>query len=642
MLRSVLRATVLVSLLALSATPATVSAVSHDPTGSDSTVTTATVSSITSTANASLLGLSGRLWAYDAANSNASMRVWNLATNTLAATFTLRTGDFWGNGRGVAFDATDGNIWNTVVNADFAGDGLIHKNPALGGADITTIPDPGGINGPGIGALAYDTEDNTLWVAVYQPINNMSRFYKLNPANGNVLKTCEIPFAGAVGDEGNDTLAVAHPSDLGGKKVLLSDAAEFASTTLFAVDPTTCQIVKQYTLPVGVTGIDEDQTTKDLVVTNIFSFYDLGSAPYNAIKGSFPTQGLVEGISLEKKPTAACASPRYAAGGDSIAAGADLTSGTTYPQHLMREHLLSFNSQYCLLQTAQSGATTANYIRGLNNPPDTFVFSAQLAPTLDFISSGSDGDRDLVTITVSADDGALPTLVNQCVPLLFQADVQPAIVCEANLLNSSLWTQIANNLSLILTQYEGLLTRRPNLVVAVTNYYNPMPRGFGQPGRGAQICSQLSGLSDTGCNFFIDSRDAALVGNEAVITRLNTTIANVVSGYSAASNGRIVLVDIHSAFQGHCTAIDAVVSITPGGTAMGNLGCSQSWITPSLTQGSGSANGTLLGRRLSYSLSWSDVGVHPNDVGHKCISTLIWEAAKAKLGSSEQPVANPC
>lgn len=32
------------------------------------------------------------------------------------------------------------------------------------------------------------------------------------------------------------------------------------------------------------------------------TFYDLGPAPYNSILGTFPTQGLVEGISLEKKP----------------------------------------------------------------------------------------------------------------------------------------------------------------------------------------------------------------------------------------------------------------------------------------------------------------------------------------------------
>jgi hypothetical protein len=127
----------------------------------------------------------------------------------------------------------------------------------------------------------------------------------VNPANGNVLNTCEIPFAGGVGDEGNDTLAVAHPGDLGGKKVLLSDAGEFSSTTLFAIDPVSCQILKQYALPVGVTGVDEDPVTKDLVATNIFSFYDLGPAPYATIRGSFPTQGLVEGISLEKKAISA-------------------------------------------------------------------------------------------------------------------------------------------------------------------------------------------------------------------------------------------------------------------------------------------------------------------------------------------------
>jgi uncharacterized repeat protein (TIGR01451 family) len=243
--------------------------------------------------------LSGRLWAYnalDGATNTSPMRVWNLSDDNLVATFVLRSESPYNNGRGVAYDPTDGNIWNSEVDS-FNGDGVIHKNPPLGGPDITTIPDPGGVNGPGIGALAYDSETNVLWAAAYQPINGQSLLYELDPSNGDVLATCQVPFQG--GGEGNDTLVVAHPLDLGAKKVLLTDGGEILST-LFAIDPETCQVVKTYSIPVGATGIDEDQTTGDLIVSNTSTFYDLGPAPYNTIIGSFPTQGDVEGISIEK------------------------------------------------------------------------------------------------------------------------------------------------------------------------------------------------------------------------------------------------------------------------------------------------------------------------------------------------------
>lgn len=104
-----------------------------------------------------------------------------------------------------------------------------------------------------------------LWAAVYQPINGESLFYKLDPSDGSILKTCSLPFQG--GGVGNDTLAVARPADLGGTKVLLTDAGEVLST-LFAIDITTCSVLKSYNLPVGVTGIDEDDNTGDLIVTN--------------------------------------------------------------------------------------------------------------------------------------------------------------------------------------------------------------------------------------------------------------------------------------------------------------------------------------------------------------------------------------
>jgi hypothetical protein len=121
MVRLFSRGALLIALLALSLVPAAVSATPTSPTGGGTSPAPLSAVSPSVSATASAITLTGRLWAYDAANSNAPMRVWNLPTDTLATTFTLRIGDFWGNGRGVAFDPTDGNIWNSVVSPDFTG-----------------------------------------------------------------------------------------------------------------------------------------------------------------------------------------------------------------------------------------------------------------------------------------------------------------------------------------------------------------------------------------------------------------------------------------------------------------------------------------------------------------------------------------
>ena len=242
---------------------------------------------------------SGRLWAYDALGGAAGplVRVWDLAGDAIVTSFAPRPGI----GRGIAYDPTDGTVWTSTLNG-LPGDGFIHKNPALGGPDLTTIPDPGGVGGPGIGALDYDAEDDVLWAAAYQPVAGMSLIYKLDPGTGAVLATCSVPYAG--GPVGNDTLAVARPSDLGGAKVLLTDAGE-ELTSLLAIDPATCAVVKTYRLPIGVTGIDVLDSTGEMIAASLSGnglFYNLGPAPYDAVLAAMFTQGNVEDIAVVEAP----------------------------------------------------------------------------------------------------------------------------------------------------------------------------------------------------------------------------------------------------------------------------------------------------------------------------------------------------
>jgi hypothetical protein len=227
------------------------------------------------------------------------MRLWNLSTDTLITSFIPR----YGLGFGVAHDPTDDTIWTSTMandnNGVYVGDGLIHKLPPEGGADITTIPDPGGVNGPGIGALDYDPQEHVLWAIAARPVGGYARLYKLDPNTGAILKTCAL----GAGGTPVDTIAIAHPADLNGRKVILTDLGDTLDPPrpLFALDPTTCGIVKIYNVPVGVTGIDEDPVTGDLIAANWFfhSFYNLGQAPYSTIVTTLEAQGTVDDISLE-------------------------------------------------------------------------------------------------------------------------------------------------------------------------------------------------------------------------------------------------------------------------------------------------------------------------------------------------------
>src|SRR5882762_9511574 len=127
---------------------------------------------------------------------------------------------FTENGRGVAFDPLDGNLWYTRVNGvtppAFGGDGFIHKAtpPSLGCAPVTTIPfgdGPGGTIQDDIGALDVDQGSKHIWAAGYRPVRVgntlLSYFYLVNRNNGKIIHSCAIPFR--FGGVGNDTLAYA-------------------------------------------------------------------------------------------------------------------------------------------------------------------------------------------------------------------------------------------------------------------------------------------------------------------------------------------------------------------------------------------------------------------------------------------------
>jgi hypothetical protein len=176
------------------------------------------------------------------------------------------------NGRGVAFDPLDGNLWISRLTG-FLGDGLIHKitppnvSPGIC-PEINVIPfgdGPGGVIQDDIGALDVDEATKHLWVAGYLPVLVgtvlQNYIYKVNRNNGEIINFCWTP-PGPF--PGNDTLTVFRSRDLpGSSKYLLTDAEEFTPTApIRVIDQASChdglmaEVVATFPKTVGMTGID--------------------------------------------------------------------------------------------------------------------------------------------------------------------------------------------------------------------------------------------------------------------------------------------------------------------------------------------------------------------------------------------------
>ena len=242
------------------------------------------------------------LFGYAATAGNAPIGHYDIAADTFVGSCVPNPSD---NGRGLALDSLDGNLWYTFVSSDgtFTGDGLIHKadtscNPV---GSIPFRDGPGGVVQDDIGAIDIDPDDANLWVAGYKPVAGQSVLYNVDRSTGAVLQFCSVPFAG--GGVGNDTLAVALLDGLSGSgKYLLTDAGEVL-TGLLVVDTADCVSgnsvapVTTYVLPVGVTGIDYEGG--DLIATNLANIYDLGGPPFGAVGATMGTSGLgLEDITL--------------------------------------------------------------------------------------------------------------------------------------------------------------------------------------------------------------------------------------------------------------------------------------------------------------------------------------------------------
>jgi hypothetical protein len=211
-------------------------------------------------------------------------------------------GGLTGNGRGVAFDPLDGNLWITRLTG-FAGDGYIHKvtppNVTPGTCkQLYQIPfgdGPGGTIQDDIGALDVDQGSKHIWAAGYSPItldgglSLRNYFYLVNRNNGKIIQSCYTAANVVNGLGFNDSLTYARLTGLPGSgQYLLTDGGEFfAGSPLEVIDTSSCHDGKAATVVAnlpnishGVTGIDFEWP--GLLSTDLFNLYNDGNQPFTS------------------------------------------------------------------------------------------------------------------------------------------------------------------------------------------------------------------------------------------------------------------------------------------------------------------------------------------------------------------------
>jgi hypothetical protein len=234
-------------------------------------------------AKAAHMGTSSRIWGINASEGIADIHEFDPNTDTTSTISRVPTLQIE-NGRAIEYDGTD--LWYTILDGSFQGDGKIHRVATIGGPDIATIPDPYGPKGRGIGALDFDGK--YLWAISYLPENNTETIFKIS-TTGTVLASCDVPFRGGGAIEGTDTLAIVNGKILTDTGELLTKLIEYNPPT--SIGGTCERTGKVFTLPFGVTGIDTDNVG-NLIATDLFTLYNMGTAPYSTIVasqlGAFP------------------------------------------------------------------------------------------------------------------------------------------------------------------------------------------------------------------------------------------------------------------------------------------------------------------------------------------------------------------
>lgn len=344
------------------------------------------------------------------------------------------------------------------------------------------------------------------------------------------------------------------------------------------------------------------------------------------------------------------AARRYVAGGDAVPKGSkndsdDQDESDRYSEQLLSEHLQPAPGPWCLFNTAK-------------NPTNTDDYQDDGSPTQQ--AKANDLRPHLITLTLGLQNDVIKNTITTCFKNVKDHDFIEANACAlAVFADADAFKKVHDDLSDILNRYKVQMDGNPNLIVAVTGYYNPYPAATDVLAEVPGFCAKLQDTIPT-CTIRWILLPPALVTLDQVIKKLNTTIEGVVKKFEVASQGRYFFVNPYEKFKSHCMKMNVEIKTKvyhPTNTvhdhnSTNDFGCNDPWIISDEADGKKTPflylTPAVTGVLIFAEQTTSGMGIYPDEDGHDCISDLIFEAKnsagqllKNKLGIAE-PAEDPC
>lgn len=337
---------------------------------------------------------------------------------------------------------------------------------------------------------------------------------------------------------------------------------------------------------------------------------------------------------------------RYVAGGEGVAAGkdADDEEADRYSRQLLEEHLKTqdpvvWPGPWCEFNTAEDKATSDDYQHKGDPTQQSVAWNKR---------------PKLITLTLGRQNSTIIDHVDKCFKQIKDHDFLEANACAlAVLAQQQAFDTLRNDLSAILNNYKSQQSGNPNLVVAVTGYYNPYPKVTTVATKIPGFCTKLQDTIPT-CIARWVQLPPVLITIDQIVKKLNTTIEDVVKQFTIASQGRFVFVNPYDKFKDHCMQMNVTIktkvyhptnTVHDHDTDKTNFGCDEdkSWIASDGDKGTKTPflylTPAVTGVLILATQETEDMGINPNKKGHDCLSQMIWEATKNKLGVPEKPLA---
>ncbi len=332
---------------------------------------------------------------------------------------------------------------------------------------------------------------------------------------------------------------------------------------------------------------------------------------------------------------------RYVAGGDGVTNGKDADSPESerYSRQLLDDHLTQAPGPWCEYNTSQDPTTTDDFMHKV------------VWENLSQQAAAWERNPHLITLTLGRQNSTIVDSVDSCFDNIKDHDFLEANACALKVLaSSSAWDTLRKDLAQILDSFRIQQDGNPDLIVAVTGYFNPYPSATSVATKIPGFCAELVDTIPT-CIARWVLLPPALITLDQVVKKLNSTIADVVAEFTQTSQGRFVFVNPYDKFSGHCMEMKVQIKTKVyhptnevdehDNSQPVNFGCDNTWIHSDGHDGTKSPffylTPAIDGVLLVATQTTTDMGINPNDKGHDCISDLIWESVKNKLGVPEAP-----